>query len=138
MKHFFIFLLLAFQTQSYQSKAHDALQSQVGQIGKDCPTAKTTLEENSCIAEVGQKTKADFDTFYENLRALLSQKSDAVSQLDSSQQDWERYAQKACNAVDSFSSGGTIRFSAVERCRIQLTRSRMQDLDALYETVLHH
>jgi len=67
----------------------------------------------------------------------LSQNAEAAGQLDSSQQQWELYTQKACDAIDSFSRGGTIRFSAVEKCRIQLTRSRMQDLNALYNTALH-
>ncbi len=134
-------LLLPIQAQlpaSYQKSAQTALQSQVSQIGKDCPDAKTTIEENACILAVGKKTKADFEVFYASLRALLSQNADAVSQLAGSQDQWERYAQKACNAIDSFSQGGTVRFSAVERCQIQLTRSRLQDLNALYETTLHH
>jgi uncharacterized protein YecT (DUF1311 family) len=134
-------LLLPAQAQlpdSYRKNAQAALQSQVSQIGKDCPDAKTTIEENPCILAVGKKTKADFETFYESLRALLGQNGDAVSQLAGSQDQWERYAQKACNAIDSFFQGGTLRFSAGERCRIQLTRSRMQDLNALYDTTLHH
>jgi uncharacterized protein YecT (DUF1311 family) len=143
MKYFILsaLLLLPVRAQlpdSYQKNAQTALQSQVSQIGKDCPDAKTTIEENGCIGGVGKKTKADFEAFYASLRALLSQKADAVSQLADSQDQWERYAQKACNAIDSFSQGGTIRFSAGEKCRIQLTRSRMQDLNALYNTTLHH
>jgi uncharacterized protein YecT (DUF1311 family) len=137
----FAFLLLPVRAQlpdSYQKNAQAALQSQVSQIGKDCPDAKTTVEENGCIVTVGKKTAADFEAFYGSLRALLSQNADAVSQLGVSQAGWERYAQMACNAIDSLSQGGTIRFSAVERCRIQLTRSRMQDLNALYGTTLHH
>ena len=105
---------------------------------KDCPDAKTTVEENGCILAVGKKTKADFEVFYASLRALLSQNADAVSQLAGSQDQWERYAQEACNAIDSFTQGTTVRFSAGERCQIQLTRSRMQDLNALYETTLRH
>jgi uncharacterized protein YecT (DUF1311 family) len=122
---------------SYQDKAQAALQSQVSQIGSDCPNAKTTVEANACMLAAGRKTKSDFETFYASLRSLLSQNAEAVGQLDGSQQQWELYAQKACEAIDSFSRGGTIRFSAVEKCRIQLTRSRMQDLNALYNTVLH-
>jgi hypothetical protein len=51
--------------------------------------------------------------------------------------EWEHYAQKACDAIDSFHPGATIGQSAIAICRIQLTRSRMQDLDVLYYTTLH-
>jgi len=128
---------------SDQRKAAAALHSQVSQIGKDCPNAKNTMEENSCIATVEQQTKSDFAIFYGSLRsALLQSRSrqpgDATGQLDGSQQEWERYEQKTCDAIDSLYRGGTIRTSAVTSCRIQLTRSRMQDLDALYYMPLHH
>jgi len=130
--------LQAQSPSSNQSKAKVALHSQVSQIGNDCPSAKATMEENSCISMAGQQTKRDFATFYGSLRSLLRQSPEAGGQLDSSQEDWEHYAQKACDAIDSFFRRGTIRPSAVAACRIQLTRSRMQDLDALYFTTLHH
>jgi uncharacterized protein YecT (DUF1311 family) len=130
--------LPAQQPASDQRKAAEALHAQVSQIGKDCPNAKNTMEENSCISTVGQQTRNDFGIFYGSLRSLVSKSADAVAQLDSSQQEWERYEQKACDAIDSFYRGGTIRTSAVASCGIQLTRSRMQDLDALYYMPLHH
>jgi len=146
MKWFLCLLLLhlelrtlpAQSPQSDQTKAQAALHSQVSQIGKDCPGAKNTVEENICIATVEQQTKSDFAVFYGSLRSLLRQTAEAKEQLDSSQEEWEHYAQRACDAVDSFYKGGTIRTSAVASCRIQLRRSRMQDLDALYYMPLHH
>jgi uncharacterized protein YecT (DUF1311 family) len=130
--------LQAQSPSSDQSKAKVALRSQVSQIGNDCPNAKTTMEENSCISMAEQQTKRDFATFYGSLRSLLRQSAEAGDQLNSSQEYWEHYAQKACEAIDSVSRRGTIHPSAVAACRIQLTRSRMQDLDALYNTTLHH
>jgi uncharacterized protein YecT (DUF1311 family) len=124
--------------QSDQSKAQAALHSQVSQIGKDCPNAKNTVEENSCIATVLQQTNSDFAVYYGRLRSLLRQSGEAAQQLDESQEEWEHYAQKACDAIDSFYREGTIRTSAVASCRIQLRRSRMRDLDALYYMPLHH
>ena len=40
---------------SDQKKAQSALQDEVKQIGKDCPNTETTIEINSCIAEVEVK-----------------------------------------------------------------------------------
>lgn len=86
---------------------------------------------------VSKKTDADFQIFYESLRALLANDGNALSQLDASQQEWSTYAKKACDAVDSLAQGGTKRFSTVEKCHVQLVRSRMQDLNVLYDTTLH-
>jgi len=135
--HLDLTLLPAQSPSSEQNKAKAALHSQVSQIGKDCPDAKTTAEENNCISVVEQQTRTDFAAFYGSLRSLLQRSPDAMGQLDSSQEAWEHYAQKACEAVDSFYHDGTIRLSAVATCRIQLRRSRMQDLDVLYYTTLH-
>lgn len=134
---FFSIQLHAQLAASFQQKAGAALQSQVSQIGKDCPGATTTLEQNGCMLAVSKKTDADFQTFFENLRALLSNSGDALSQLDASQQEWSNYAKKACDAVDSLTQKGTQKFSAAERCHVQLVRSRMQDLNVLYDTTLH-
>ena len=123
---------------SDQKKAQTALQDEVKQIGKDCPNTETTIEINSCIAEVERKTKLHFEAFYESLRSLLVLGSEAANQLDSSQAQWEKYRKQACDAIDSFYSGGTIRLSAATSCEIQLMRSRMQDLDVLYSSVLHN
>jgi uncharacterized protein YecT (DUF1311 family) len=129
-------LLQAQSPSADQNKAKAALHSQVSQIGKDCLDAKTTAEGNNCYSLVEQQTRTDFVAFYGSLHSLL-QGSPAIGQLDSSQEEWEHYAQKACDAIDSFYHDGTIRQSAVLICRIQLRRSRMQDLDALYYTSLH-
>jgi len=134
--HLNLALLQAQSPSSDQNKAKAALRSQVSQIGKDCPDAKTTIEGNSCYSMVEQQTRTDFAAFYGSLHSLL-QGSPAIGQLDSSQEEWEHYAQKACDAIDSFYHDGTIRLSAVLICRIQLRRSRMQDLDVLYSAPLH-
>jgi len=135
--HLDLTLLRAQTPFSYQNQAKAALRSQVSKIGKDCPNTRSTANENICIGRVELETKADFATYYGSLRSLLQASPDAVSQLEKSQEEWERYVQKACDAIESFYRGGTIRPSAVVSCRIQLTRSRMQDLDVLYYTTLH-
>ncbi|MFZ0589820.1 MAG: lysozyme inhibitor LprI family protein, partial [Bryobacteraceae bacterium] len=105
--------------------------------GKDCPAARTTIEENNCIVGVEQQTRENFQVFYDSLRSLLGPKSEAVIQLDNSQLQWEKYSKEACDAVDSLFRRGSIRLSAVETCKVPLMRSRMQDLNALYITTLH-
>ncbi|MGA8598340.1 MAG: lysozyme inhibitor LprI family protein [Bryobacteraceae bacterium] len=122
---------------SYQKKAEAALRFEVARIGKDCPAARTTIEENNCIVGVEQQTRENFQVFYDSLRLLLGPKSEAAIQLDNSQSQWEKYSKEACDAVDSLYRRGSIRLSAVETCKVPLMRSRMQDLNALYITTLH-
>ena len=122
---------------SYQKVAAKAFQFEISQIRRDCPNADTTFEENICLGSVDETTQRNFRTFYSSLRNLLNPASDAVQQLDSSQAKWEKYSTSACHAVYAVYRDGTIRNAKAVGCRIQLTRSRMQDLDALYDTVLH-
>lgn len=129
--------LRAEDAASYQKTAATALQFETAQIGKDCSDAKNTLEISSCLVTVAQKTQGNFRAFYTSLRNLLKPGSKAARQLDSSQAQWEKYSTSSCDAVDALYRSGTIRIAAVTGCRIQLTRSRMQDMNTLYHTVLH-
>ena len=122
---------------SYQTTAAAALKYELGQIGKDCAHANNTLEINACLGDVRVKTQSNFHVFYTSLRNLLSSGSDAAQRLDTSQAQWEKYSTSTCDAVLAFYREGTIRTAKALGCSIQLTRSRMQDLDALYDTVLH-
>ena len=121
----------------YQKTAAAALQFEIAQIGKDCGKAQTTLEINSCLLSVAEKTESNFRALYGSLRSLLNTEPETARQLDDSEAQWVKYSTSACDAVDSFYSSGSIRVAAVTGCRIQLTRSRMQDLNALYFSVLH-
>lgn len=117
--------------------ASTALQFEIAQIGRDCANARNTLEINSCFGTVAGKTQSNFRVFYDSLRSLLNPGSEAAQQLDTSQAQWEKYSNSACDAVYAFYRDGTIRTAKAIGCRILLTRSRMQNLDALYDTVLH-
>lgn len=123
---------------STQKAAATALQFEIAQMGKDCPEANDTLTANHCLAAVEAKTNADFRTFYDSLQSLLRSDFEAAAELNESQAQWEKYSASACEAISAFYLTASIRASAVARCHIQLARSRMQDLDALYNTTLHH
>jgi uncharacterized protein YecT (DUF1311 family) len=122
----------------YQKAASAALQSQLSREGKDCPGAHTTYDDNMCIGKVVEATHSDFDTFYRNLQLLLAVDSANANKLTQAQEQWLQYRKQTCDAIDELYRGGTIRPSAVMRCDIQITRSRMRDLDSIYYTVLHN
>ena len=131
------FVLIAAQSPlQHQKAANDALRSQLSKEGKDCPDARDNTEDKLCISEVSQQTDKDFAIFYEHLKQLL----DSVSRanLEQAQQQWLLYRDKSCSAIDEFFRDGSARVGLTTRCGIQLTRSRMKDLDSLYALPLHH
>jgi len=62
----------------------------------------------------------------------------SLQTLEDSQAAWTDYQQKACHAIDTLFRDGTILPSAGMGCVIQLTRSRMRDLNAVYNLPLRH
>jgi uncharacterized protein YecT (DUF1311 family) len=125
------------QTERYRKGAHAALLSQMSKEGKDCVGADTTYAANICLGKVSEETQKDFDQFYKNLVALLDNAESAQEKLEEAQDQWEQYRTKTCDAVDETHKGGSIRPSANMECYIRLARSRMRDLDFLYEGALH-
>jgi uncharacterized protein YecT (DUF1311 family) len=120
----------------HQKAANEALRSQLSKEGKDCQEARDNSEDKACIGEVLQQTERDFGVFYDNLEALLD--SPGRANLEQAQREWLGYRQKSCSAIDEFFREGSARAGMTTRCEIQLTRSRMKDLDALYNLPLHH
>jgi uncharacterized protein YecT (DUF1311 family) len=122
--------------EQYQKAANEALHSQLSQEGKDCLNARNNVDDKICINQVAQQTDRDFETFYQNLKQLLDRT--AQTSLEQAQQEWMVYRDRSCDAVDQFFRDGTARVGMVARCEIQLERSRMKDLDAIYSLPLHH
>jgi len=120
--------------QQAQNNAKQALQSQLSKEGKDCSDARNNLDDKLCITQVSQQTEQDMATFYQNLKQIIGSPPD----LEEAQQAWLVYRQKSCGAIGSFFEGGTGQVGFEARCDIQLTRSRMKDLDAIYNLPLHH
>ncbi len=120
----------------HQKAANDALQLQLSKEGKDCLDVRNNYGDMVCMAEVATQTEKDFSTFYENLKAILDQPNQ--KNLEDAQTKWVVYRHATCQAIDEFFRQGTARVGMVERCEIQVTRSRMKDLDAIYNLPLHH
>ena len=119
-----------------QKAANDVLRSQLSKEGKDCQDARDNFEDKACISLAAQQTETDFAVFYQNLKELLD--ASGQSNLEEAQRTWTPYRDATCKAIDEFFREGSARVGLVTRCRIQLTRSRMKDLDAIYNLPLHH
>jgi uncharacterized protein YecT (DUF1311 family) len=105
-------------------------------VTPDCLEARDNYEDKVCISQVAQQTENDFATFYQNLKELLD--STSQTSLEQAQQEWIVYRDRTCKAIDEFLRDGSARVGLVTRCEIQLSRSRMKDLDAIYNLPLHH
>jgi uncharacterized protein YecT (DUF1311 family) len=123
--------------QQRQDTARAALQTEMVQEGRDCPDTKSQSALNICIEQVRDANDRDFAVFYGNLFSLLARDPANQKGLQTAEEQWLSYRTQSCAAIDYLYRDGTIRSSAVARCEIQLTRSRMRDLDSLYQTVLH-
>ena len=108
-----------------QRTANAAFGAEMARVGTDCTNVRNQREEDSC--------ERNFSVFYSALESIVG--SDA---LYDSEQAWLDYRKKQCVAVFDFFRPGTIAPSAALRCKVELTRSRMRDLDSLFETALHH
>ena len=116
-----------------QKAAKAAFDKEMARVGKDCTQVRNQRDENDCQSDAAGATERNFAAFYKALEGIIGNAA-----LSDSQQAWLDYRKKQCDAVFDFWSPGTIAPSAELRCEIELTRSRMRDLDSLYETPLHH
>jgi uncharacterized protein YecT (DUF1311 family) len=116
-----------------QKAAKAAFDAEMARVGKDCNKVKTQREENVCQGDAESATERNFAAFYSSLESIVGS-----GRLRDSQQAWVDYRNRQCDAIFDFWRSGTVAPSAAMRCKIELARSRMRDLDDLYEMPLHH
>ena len=116
-----------------QKAANAAFAAEQARVGKDCISAHNQREDTACALDAADTTERNLSSFYTALQGIVG--SDA---LRDSQRAWLNYRKKQCDAIYAFFKGGTIAPSARTRCEIELARSRMRDLDELFDVQLHH
>ena len=116
-----------------QKAANAAFAAEAARIGKDCRGARNQREDTACEREAADTTERNLSDFYTALEGIVG--SDALS---GSHQAWLTYRKRQCDAIFAFYGRGTIAPSAQIRCQIALARSRMRDLDGLFDVQLHH
>ena len=120
-------------TLECQKAANAAFAAEQARVGKDCLDARNQREDTACELAAAATTELNLISFYAALQGIVG--SDA---LRGSQQAWLNYRKRQCAAIYDFFKGGTIAPSAQSRCEIELARSRMRDLEALFDVQLHH
>jgi uncharacterized protein YecT (DUF1311 family) len=116
-----------------QQIAKSAFDAEMARVGRDCLTAQNQREENSCQQAAESTTARNYAAFSTAVEAIIG---DTIWRK--ANDAWTLYRKRQCDAVFDFYSPGTIAPSARSRCMVEVTRSRMRDLNSLYETPLHH
>ena len=102
-------------------------------LGELCKEAKSLQESNDCMEQAATTTKREFVRYFTKLTESIKDEK-AKGELRVAQDRWSEYRDKSCSAAFNFYSSGVMR-SVMERvCEIQLTRSRMKDLDVIYHS----
>jgi len=98
-----------------------------------CKDAKTLQESNDCMEQAATSTKREFVRFFAKLtEGIKDEKS--KTELRVAQDRWTEYRDKSCSAAFDFYSSGVMRAIMEFTCEIQLTKSRMKDLDVIYHS----
>ena len=100
-------------------------------LAEVCKDAKSLQEQNDCMEQAATTVKREFNRFFATLAASI--KDDKAKQgLRLAQDRWSEYRDKSCSAAFDFYASGVTRTVMERTCEIQLTRSRMKDLETIY------
>lgn len=148
------------QRSRLQQQAKAAFDREMArQKAGDCLHARSTYDENICLGKAIHATLANYQSFSGALRSLLDQKNPMMGaglgdmigptgkpltaeqmtkEFDQVEAEWETYRKTQCSAAYDLFKGGTIASVMGGRCELKLIRSRMADLNYIYDMTLHH
>jgi len=98
-----------------------------------CKDAKSLKDSNDCMEQAALTAKREFVRYFAKLTEGIKDEK-AKSELRVAQDRWAEYRDKSCSAAFDFYSSGVMRAVMEFACEIQLTRSRMKDLDMIYHS----
>jgi uncharacterized protein YecT (DUF1311 family) len=100
-------------------------------LAEVCRDAKTLQDQNDCMEQAATTVKREFNRFFAKLAESIKDEK-AKGGLRLAQDRWSEYRDKSCSAAFDFYSSGVMRAIMERTCEIQLTRSRMKDLEVIY------
>jgi uncharacterized protein YecT (DUF1311 family) len=98
-----------------------------------CKDSKSLQESNDCMEQAAVNARREFVRYFSKLTESIKDEK-AKSGLRLAQDRWAEYKDKSCSAAFDFYSSGVMRAVMEFACEIQLTRSRMKDLDVIYHS----
>jgi uncharacterized protein YecT (DUF1311 family) len=122
----------------------------------DCPNANYTRAIVECLGNEISTTTANFKAFTGAIRSILSlegsdakdtilgptgqtpSREEVLRAFDDAASAWDKYSAAQCDAIYGLYKGGTYTNVAGEACQLLLLRSRMREMDTLYNDALRH
>lgn len=147
------------QRSQLQQQADSAFKREMARKkAGDCPNARTTYAEETCLGNAIKDSEANYQSFSGAIRALLGQKNPLVTnteafvgpsgkplsaeslvkEFDQAETAWQTYRKTQCSAAYDLFKGGSIAPVMEEICELGLIRSRMTDLNSIYDMTLRH
>jgi len=102
-------------------------------LGEFCKDSKSMQESNDCMEQAAIDVKREYVRYFAKLTEGIKDEK-AKSELRLAQDRWAEYRDKSCSAAFDFYASGVMRAVMEFVCEIQLTRSRMKDLDVIYHS----
>jgi uncharacterized protein YecT (DUF1311 family) len=142
-----------------QAKAaydREKARAQAAEKAGDCPKADTTRAIEECLSADIAATRANFTTFSGTIRSILALESpgdrtpasgptgmpltpvERVKEFDDVAASWDKYSKQQISAAYHLWSGGTIAPVEALTCELMLLRSRMRELNLVYDSQLRH
>jgi uncharacterized protein YecT (DUF1311 family) len=98
-----------------------------------CKDAKSLQESNDCMEQAAINVKREYNRYFAKLTESIKDEK-AKTELRLAQDRFSEYRDKSCAAAFDFYQSGVMRAVMEFVCEIQLTRSRMKDLDIIYHS----
>ena len=102
-------------------------------LGELCKDAKSLQESNDCMEQAAITVKREYVRYFAKLTEGIKDEK-AKTELRVAQDRWTEYRDKSCSAAFDFYASGVMRAVMEFVCEIQLTRSRIKDLDIIYHS----
>jgi uncharacterized protein YecT (DUF1311 family) len=138
-----------------QAQAKAAYESEMArEKAGDCPNADNTRAIVGCLADEIATTTANFKAFTGAIRSVLSlegadakdtilgptgqtpSREEVLRAFDDAASAWDKYSKAQCDAIYGLYRGGTYTKVAGASCELLLLRSRMREMDRLYNDAL--
>jgi uncharacterized protein YecT (DUF1311 family) len=97
-----------------------------------CADAKTQLEINECFGAAYKAADKELNAFYKSLSAKFIDKD--LENLKAAQRAWIQYRDANCEAETALYEGGSIQPAIRGACLERVTRARIAELHAVYDT----
>jgi len=129
------------ELQRLQAQAKAAFDGEMArEKSGDCPNAETTRAIVDCLGKEIDTATANFKAFSGAIRAIISlegadakSREEQLKEFDEVGAAWDGYRKAQCQAAYDQYKGGTIAPVEAASCQLLLYRSRMREMNGLYE-----